>query len=81
MYYGEAVLLAKKGKKIARKGWNGKGMFVFYIQPDHWDFTTDVDNVDNLKTDPFLCMKTAGNTLVPWLCSQSDGLAGDWIEV
>ena len=30
MTFGEAIELAKQGKKIARSGWNGKDMFVYY---------------------------------------------------
>lgn len=30
MDFGEAIRQAKSGKRIARKGWNGKGMFVVY---------------------------------------------------
>jgi len=30
MNFGEALIIAKSGKKISREGWNGKGMFVVY---------------------------------------------------
>lgn len=30
MDFGKALELLKKGQKVARKGWNGRGMFVVY---------------------------------------------------
>lgn len=27
--FGDAIKALKEGKKVARKGWNGKGMFIF----------------------------------------------------
>ena len=30
--FGDAIELAKKGYKIARKGWNGKGMYVYLVK-------------------------------------------------
>ena len=31
MNIGEAVAAMKDGKKVARIGWNGKGMFLYYV--------------------------------------------------
>lgn len=77
MQFGTAVALAKIGHRIARAGWNGKGMFVFHVAT--WTFT-DGRN-DNLPLLPFLAMKTATNEVVPWLASQTDILATDWIDL
>ena len=77
--FGEAIQFAKSGNKVSRSGWNGKGMFLFAITS--WDFDTDVSGVDNIDTDAFICMKTAGNSLIPWLASQSDILAEDWMVI
>ncbi len=79
--FGDAVQAAGVGHKIARSGWNGNGMFVFTICGNCWEFSCDVDGVDGLDTLPFLCMKTSNNKLVPWLASQSDVLAHDWIII
>ena len=32
MRFGEAIELAHIGKKIARHGWNGKGMYVYLTE-------------------------------------------------
>ena len=82
--FGEATDKMKSGCKVARSGWNGKGMFLFLISGDCWNFETDIEGVDgcdDIKTLPFICMKTADNKLVPWLASQTDVIASDWILV
>ncbi len=81
MSFGNATEKMKLGDKVARKGWNGKGMFLFLICGNAWEFTTDVSGVDGIETLPFICMKTADNKLVPWLASQTDVIADDWCVV
>ncbi|MBO2546100.1 DUF2829 domain-containing protein [Salegentibacter sp. BDJ18] len=46
--YGEALEAAKKGKLIARKGWNGKGMFVFMRPADELSVDFVVNRVKSL---------------------------------
>jgi len=58
-------LVRETDSHIWRSGWNGKGMYVYYI-PGFQD------------RSPFLMMKTADNMHVPWLASQTDILAEDW---
>lgn len=79
--FGQAITELKAGNKVAREGWNGKGMFIFLIAGGSWDFECDVSGVDDIDTLPFFCMKTADNKLVPWLASQTDVLAEDWAIV
>jgi hypothetical protein len=78
--FGEAVEIARvHSLRIYRDGWNGKGMFVFHVPPNTWDFEcVDVPGVEDYETDGFLCMKTANDKLIPWLASQADILAYDW---
>lgn len=67
---------------IAREGWNGKGMYVFLIDPyrnEQFEVDTYPDIVGELL--PYLAMKTADNKIVPWLCSQTDMQAKDWYLV
>lgn len=80
--FGTAIEELKVGKKVARTGWNGKGMFLFYIsenmnsQIGGWTFTNG--RCDNYELCPFIAMKTADEKVVPWLASQTDMLAEDW---
>ena len=76
MTFGLAIEAAKKGLKIARKGWNGKGMFVFHCCSTGW--TILFGNTTDYKNQPTLMMKTAQDMYVPWLASQTDMLAEDW---
>jgi len=72
--YSTALDALKSGYRVARTGWNGKGMFIFRIAD--WTYTNRTcDNYPNL---PFIAMKTADNKVVPWLASQTDQLAEDW---
>ena len=86
MSFGLAVEAVKKGKKIARAGWNGKGVFLFLVPGS----TFKVNRAPLLGIYPegteinyhsHIDMKTADGTIVPWLASQTDVLADDWIVV
>lgn len=80
--FGEAIEALKAGHRVARKGWNGKGMFVFLVQGSN-----DLAKLHGYGFGEYLgepsfrdamFMKTVGNQLVPWTVSQSDALAEDW---
>lgn len=77
--FGDAVYFLKKERKVARKGWNGKGMWLELVPSNAWarlfGNTTDYKNCD------FIAMKTADNKYVPWLASQTDVLADDWMVI
>ena len=66
--FGEALNQLREGKKVARIGWNGRGMWIELQVP------TDLSKM----TLPYIYMKTATDDLVPWLASQTDMLADDW---
>jgi hypothetical protein len=80
MNFGEALQALKAGMKVARRGWNGKGIFIELQTPD----------VKSKMTSPYIFIDTTGlqtdneeapRSLVPWLASQTDMLAEDWVEV
>ena len=84
MTFGDALAALKNGERAARKGWNGKGMYVFLAHEA--DFVTDADlsAYDQLEVEvaDMLVMKTAQDTFQPgWLASQADMLAEDWYIV
>lgn len=74
MGFGLAIYMLKCGYKLARKGWNGKGMWLKLVEADEYS-TVGVGVKDTL---PWIGMKTADNKFVPWLASQTDMLAEDW---
>ena len=80
MNFGLAIEAAKMGKKIARKGWNGKGIYLELQVPDeHSKMTLPYLYIvtNNLITDN----PHAPKGRVPWLASQTDMLADDWYIV
>lgn len=79
--FGWALEQLNNNKRVTRKNWNGKGMYLFMIFEGEWDFYTssDMEDILSLHTLSFICMKTADNKLVPWLSSQTDVLSDDWI--
>jgi len=77
MTFGDAIFSLRSGHRICRTGWNGKNMFLFYIFKWGYPHTPQLD----LETLPFIAMKTADDKIVPWLASQTDMLAHDWMVV
>lgn len=80
MDIGWAVNAMKRGQRVRRAGWNGKGMWLAYASD--FTFNAPVPEPDNsnpaARTLPFVLMRTADVGFVPWLCSQTDLLAQDW---
>jgi hypothetical protein len=86
--FGEAVESLKAGHKVARQGWNGKGMFIYYVGEGRYPPTTPAgleiagEHKDNrVPYRPYLAMFTAQQDVVPWLASQSDVLEEDWVVI
>ena len=74
--FGDAIKYLKRGLKVSRKGWNGKGMYLFVA--DGEDLTSCLSEGD-FECASSVCMKTAQNTIcVGWLASQADMLSEDW---
>lgn len=74
--FSKALELLKQGDKIARKGWNGKGMWLMLIPKSHWETTRGLEMLDGL---PWVGMKTVDDKFVPWLPSQTDLFTDDWM--
>lgn len=83
--FSEAIKYMKRGLKVARRGWNGKSMFLFLA--DDIEFTTDADlacvsHLEGDITQRSIVMKTADDHFcVGWLASQADMLSEDWVVV
>lgn len=69
--FGEALELLKGGRAVSRMGWNGRGMWIKLQTPD----------AHSKMSLPYLYMRTVDGKLVPWLASQTDLLASDWVIV
>jgi hypothetical protein len=81
--FGEALEALKAGKKVARIGWNGAGMFAYYVPGASYPALTEVAKEafpDGLVPySPYLALKTAQNDVSTWSPSTLDCLAEDWI--
>ncbi|RKP44771.1 DUF2829 domain-containing protein [Pararobbsia silviterrae] len=90
MDIGGAIAALKDGERVARRGWNGKDMWLalspgvsavpadkFWARPNRaYAASTESGAADVL---PSVTMKTAtGEILMGWLASQTDLLANDW---
>lgn len=90
--FGWAIRQLKSGKKVARSGWNGKGMWLalspgtqelpaekFWAPPNREYAAANGGSANVL---PCITMKTAtGEILMGWLASQTDMLSEDWQTV
>ena len=86
MNFGEALEAVKEGKKIARTGWNGKGMFVYYVPAGNYPPSTDiakglVDEDGLVPYNAYFAIKNVNGTVSTWVPSVNDCLAEDWIIV
>lgn len=84
--FGEAIEALKTGLKVAREGWNGKNMFLFLVGGS----TFKVNRPPLLGIYPegteinyraHIDMRTVDGAIVPWVASQTDVLAEDWLIV
>ncbi len=64
--------------RVARSGWNGKGMWLEYVDPYNNKQFQLTETEPSGTFLPWIGMKTADNKFVPWLASQTDILADDW---
>lgn len=90
MNIGEAIEAIKQGKRVARRGWNGKGMFLFYLPPGNVPKSAIYDPGlrkvidaefpgDTFEALGSIRMFTADKkVLTGWLASQTDLLSDDW---
>lgn len=95
MSFGHAVVALKAGHKVARGGWNGKGMWLYLVPANAYPAQTDAaktywkgkgtgETLEGIPLVPYgayIAMKTAQENVVPWLASQTDVLADDWCVV
>lgn len=89
--FGEALEALKQGKRIAREGWNGKGMFLFLLPAG----TVPVKAIHDPALRVVIEHEVGGETfealgsirmftadkkiLTGWLASQTDMLSEDWV--
>ena len=78
MGFSEALYLLKRGYALARRGWNGKDMFIVLITNWGCEWGNIDESDGEYEAMDFIGMKIADDKFVPWLASQTDMLAEDW---
>ena len=86
MDFGDAIREAKAGKKVARIGWNGQGMFAYIVPASSYPAQTKIaiEHFGDGALVPYRAywaLKTAQNDIATWTPSGSDTLADDWVIV
>ena len=73
--FGDALHYIKQGKRVCRAGWNGSGLWLEVQRPD----------ANSKMTLPYIFIsypenaKTTPGARCPWLASQTDLMAEDWM--
>lgn len=84
MSFGQALIALKAGKRVAREGWNGKGMWLVLVggtplMPVKHGTIYHRAGLDEVQINAHIDMMTATGDMQPgWLASQTDMLANDW---
>lgn len=82
--FGEAVEAMKDGFSVARHGWNGKGMFVYYVPPAIYQTNTEIAKKtfgEEVQYNAYLAIKNVDGTVSTWVPSINDVLSEDWVMV
>ena len=79
--FGLAVEALKRGFKVDRFGWNGRGMFIYYVPANMYPATTDAAKEefgDLVPYNAYLAIRNVNGTVSTWVPSINDVLADDW---
>jgi len=82
--FGLAIEALKKGHRVARSGWNGKGMFVYYVPANEYKTQTEVAKKEfgeYAKYNHYMALKGVDGVVSTWVPSVTDCLAEDWAVV
>jgi hypothetical protein len=86
--FGDAIEALKSGNKVARLGWNGRGMWLLLvagskgIRPVAGTPYSNAGLTDKVDIEAHIDMHTAQGNMQPgWLASQTDMLADDWMVI
>lgn len=86
MDFSRALTDMKHGDRVAREGWNGKGMFIYLVPAAAYPAQRGAakrwaGEEAMIEYGAYIAMKTAQDNVVPWLCSQTDMMAEDWVNI
>ena len=86
--FGWAIRQLKQGKRVARAGWNGKGMYLWLLpaamvkaewcREDHLKAVAEANGGEIQCLGSIRMMTADKKVLTGWLASQTDTLSDDW---
>lgn len=81
--FGDALKALKAGQRVARTGWNGKGMFVYLVPPARYPARTSTAKAHFgecaiVPYNAYMAIKNVNETVSTWVPSVNDCLAEDW---
>lgn len=81
--FGDALEHLKQGLRVARDGWNGKGMFVYLVPPASYPVRTGAAKAhfgegSLVPYNAYFAIKNVNDTVSTWVPSVNDCLADDW---
>ena len=84
--FGLAIEALKLGKRVARAGWNGKGMFVYRVPANSYPAQTDAAKSyfgegAMVPYNAYYAIKNVDETVSTWVPSINDCEAEDWCIV
>ena len=84
--FGDALHMLKLGKKVARSGWNGKGMFVFLVNGSKFNVNRPpllgiFPEGTEINYRPHIDIKNVDGSISTWVPSIGDVMAEDWATV
>lgn len=81
--FSYALSVLKRGGSVCRKGWNGKGMFVYMVPANAYEPTTEAAKLhyggSKVPYNAYLAIKNVNETVSTWVPSINDVLADDWV--
>jgi len=86
MTFGGAIAALKLGIKVARVGWNGKGMWLYLVTEGKYPMKMNAaraiaDEKGDVCYGAYIALKAADGNVYPWNASQADMLSNDWMIV
>jgi hypothetical protein len=83
MTFGQAIEAMKVGQKVARAGWNGKGMFAYYVPANSYPVQTGAAKSHfgegaMVPYNAYMAIKNVNETVSTWVPSVNDVLSDDW---
>jgi hypothetical protein len=83
MTFGQAIEAMKAGQKVARAGWNGKGMFAYYVPANSYPVQTGAAKSHfgegaMVPYNAYMAIKNVNETVSTWVPSVNDVLSDDW---